>query len=61
MKTKVFMIGALCVAALTTTAASPGDSIFEAKSEFMIDVRPPEGCMVNYSETRTFQVGVPRR
>ena len=50
MKTKVFMIGALCVAALTTTAASPGDSIFEAKSEFMIDVRPPEGCMVNYSD-----------
>lgn len=50
MKTKVFMIGALCVAALTTTAASPDDSIFEAKSEFMIDVRPPEGCMVNYSD-----------
>ena len=44
------MIGALCVAALTTTAASPDDSIFEAKSEFMIDVRPPEGCMVNYSD-----------
>ena len=50
MKTKAFIIGALCVAALTTTAASPGDSIFEAKSEFMIDVRPPEGCMVNYSD-----------
>ena len=50
MKTKVFMIGALCVAALTTTAASPDDSIFEAKSEFMIDVRPPVGCMVNYSD-----------
>ena len=50
MKTKVFMIGALCVAALTTTAASPDDSIFEAKSEFMTDVRPPEGCMVNYSD-----------
>ncbi len=44
------MIGALCVAASTTTAASPDDSIFEAKSEFMIDVRPPEGCMVNYSD-----------
>ena len=50
MKTKVFMIGALCVAALTTTAASPGESVFEAKSEITFDVRPPEGCMVNYSD-----------
>ena len=50
MKTKVFMIGALCVAALTTTAASPGESVFEAKSEITFDVRPPEGSMVNYSD-----------
>lgn len=50
MKTIAFMIGALCVAALTTTAASPGESVFEAKSEVTFDVRPPEGCMVNYSD-----------
>ena len=43
------MIGALCVAALTTTA-SPGESVFEAKSEITFDVRPPEGSMVNYSD-----------
>ena len=49
MKTKAFIIGALCVAALTTTA-SPGESVFEAKSEITFDVRPPEGSMVNYSD-----------
>ena len=49
MKTKAFIIGALCVAALTTTA-SPGESVFEAKSEITFDVRPPEGSMVNYGD-----------
>lgn len=49
MKTKAFIIGALCVAALTTTA-SPGESVFEAKSEITFDVRLPEGSMVNYSD-----------
>ena len=43
------MIGAFCVAALTTTA-SPGESVFEAKSEITFDVRLPEGSMVNYSD-----------
>ena len=49
MKTKAFIIGSLCVAALTSTA-SPGESVFEAKSEITFDVRLPEGSMVNYSD-----------
>ena len=41
MNTKAVLLGALCVAALAA-AASVGDPVFEAKSEFTMDFRRPQ-------------------